>query len=62
MKNKYVLKILFENRYDTKIIEADGMDTSSGGYYYFMKDDGNRTIIAYYPIVRTIIESIEPIS
>jgi hypothetical protein len=63
MKNKYVLKILFENRYEAKMIEADEMDASSGGYYYFMKkEEKQRTIIAYYPIGRTIIETIEPIS
>jgi hypothetical protein len=63
-KKKFKL-IVISPPYDYKReIICDDVDYSSSGYYYFYNiDDSNRRkILSYYPIVNTIIESIEDLT
>ena len=62
-KKKYNLVVIAPPEDYKKEIICDNMDASSGGFYYFYNIDdvesGHRDVIAYYPINRTCIESIE---
>ncbi len=59
--NQYNLKVLTENgTYDVSIL-AHGFSYSEAGCYYFYERDSEsrKTEVAYYPIQKTIIESID---
>lgn len=57
--NKYHLKVLGEETYNVNVF-AEGFSYSEAGCYcFYERNDQGRLPIAYYPIAKTIIESIE---
>jgi hypothetical protein len=59
--NRYNLKVLTGNgTYDVSILAHGFIYAEAGCYYFYERDAENRkTEVAYYPIQKTIIESID---
>jgi hypothetical protein len=62
-KKKFKLIVIAPpNDYKREII-CDDMDWSNGAYYFYNKlEDNRRWVLCYYPIVNTVIESIEDLT
>ena len=61
-KKKFnIIVIAPPSDYEREII-CDGMDFNAGAYYFYNIDqDNRRQIICYYPVDRTMIDSVEDI-
>jgi hypothetical protein len=59
--NRYNILIITGAPYTKHTVEATNIAWSESGLYEFWKfnDDGKKEAVAYYPVDRTIIESIE---
>lgn len=59
--NRYNILIITGAPYTTHKVEAHGIGWSDAGLYEFwrMDENGRRYNVAYYPVNKTIIESIE---
>lgn len=59
-KQKFKLIIIAPPGDYKREIVCDSMDWSNGAYYFYnVAEDNRRKILCYYPIVNTMIESIE---
>jgi hypothetical protein len=59
--NTYHILVIAGTSYMNRKVEANGVGWSDAGLYEFwiMNADGTRYNVAYYPVNKTIIESIE---
>lgn len=61
MNRYHILIITGVQSYNSHKVEANGISWSDSGLYEFWKfdKDGRRIGVAYYPVSKTIIESID---
>ena len=59
--NRYHIEVISSSVRSTRTVEADGISWSDSGLYEFWKrnEQGKAIGIAYYPVSKTIIDSIE---
>ncbi len=59
--NRYHIEVIMNDKRYTRAIDAEGISWSDSGLYEFWitNEDGRKRAVAYFPVYRTIIDTIE---